>query len=98
MSIVLRQQHPDILSTTALCTVGQWSVYWSTSRSERARRWNKRLQAYGGVLAEPQRPVAWLADTVQADPLPQSLPGAATALHLAYDVSRWSEPAAVLLP
>jgi hypothetical protein len=33
------------------------------------------LQAYGGVLAEPQRPVAWLADTVQADPLPQSLPG-----------------------
>jgi hypothetical protein len=56
------------------------------------------LQAYGGVLAEPQRPVAWLADTVQADPLPQSLPGAATALYLAYDVSRWSEPAAVLLP
>ena len=56
------------------------------------------LQAYGGVLAESQPPVAWLADTVQADPLPQPLQGAATALHLAYDVSRRSEPAAVLLP
>ena len=56
------------------------------------------LQAYGGVVAEHQPPVAWLIDPVQPHHLHQRLEDGATALRLTCDVSLRSEPPDVPLP
>jgi hypothetical protein len=56
------------------------------------------LQAYGGVMAERQPPIAWHVDLAQEPHLRQPLEGAVTALRLTSDVSLRSAPPDVPLP
>ena len=98
VSTVLRQQHPDIPIHCRLAHSESMVRLLVDTPGGAREPVEQTLQAYGGMMAEPCPPAAWLVDPPQAHHLRQHLEDAATALRVTSDISLRSGPPHAPLP